>query len=103
MGSMGAIGRRFRGHQAPVIRENRARNFINSVLGIARASRALTLLLVPRDWVRCETATPPMSQLVTGGCEDGLSATDGLPSSCGRPLRRSELAKSAKPLFDIFN
>ena len=63
MGSMGAIGRRFSGHQAPVIRENRAQHSINSVLGIARASRALTLSLVPRDWVRCKTATPPMSQL----------------------------------------
>jgi hypothetical protein len=31
-----------------------------------------------------------------GGCDDGLCATDGLPSVADAPLQRSELAKSAK-------
>jgi hypothetical protein len=30
-----------------------------------------------------------------GGCDDGLCATDGLPSAADAPLQRSELAKSA--------
>ena len=29
------------------------------------------------------------------GCDDGLCATDGLPSAADAPLQRSELAKSA--------
>ena len=33
---------------------------------------------------------------VTGGCEDRLSATDGLPPAADAPLQRGEMAKSAR-------
>ena len=89
MGSMGAIGRRFSGHQAPVIRGNRAQHSINSVLGIARASRALTLSLVPRDWCAAKPLRRQCRSWVIRVVSPGTEASS---------LPKPDFAESHEPL-----